>query len=71
VEVVALLEKVGFVETFVEFLNFLMNSEEMLPIIYLDYTLVISLVTQRSSVTRIKHMRTSISLVREAAKGEK
>jgi hypothetical protein len=49
-ELVALTDNVGFVELFEEFLSFLLNIKERMPIIYQDCTSVIDLVTKGGGV---------------------
>jgi hypothetical protein len=45
-ELVVLSDNAGFIELFAEFVAFIMNSEQMRPLIYQDSTLVISMVTE-------------------------
>jgi hypothetical protein len=45
-ELVALSDNIGFAELFAEFVAFVMNSEQMKPLIYQDSTSVITMVTE-------------------------
>jgi hypothetical protein len=65
-ELVALSDYIGFVELFQEFISFLVSEELPRPIIYQDSTSVITLVTQRGGVTRTRHLRNRMHLVKEA-----
>jgi hypothetical protein len=56
---------VGLVELFHEFLGFVLNCKVDVPIIYQDNTSVISLVTIGGGVTRTKHLRARMCLVKE------
>jgi hypothetical protein len=70
-ELVALLDNVGFAEIFVEFVAFVMNSEQMKPLIFQDSTSVITMVTEGGGVTRTKMMRMRMNLVLEAVKEDR
>ncbi len=65
-ELVALSDYIGFVELFQEFISFLVSEELPRPIIYQDSTSVITLVTQGGGVTRTRHLRNRMHLVKEA-----
>jgi len=56
---------------FAEFVAFVMNSEQMKPLIYQDSTSVITMVTGGGGVTRTKTMRTRMNLVLEAVKEDR
>ncbi len=63
---VALTDNIGFIELFEEFFSFIVNWEKkMPPLIYQDYTLVISLVTKVGGIVCTKH-RVRMNLCREA-----
>jgi hypothetical protein len=64
-ELIALSDNVGLVELFHEFLGFVLNCKVDVPIIYQDNTSVISLVTIGGGVTRTKHLRARMCLVKE------
>jgi hypothetical protein len=70
-ELVALLDNVGFVELFHEFLTFILNCSIEMPTVYQDNTSVISLVTLGGGKVRAKHLRTRMFLVMEAIKEKK
>jgi hypothetical protein len=70
-ELVALSDYVGFVELFHEFVSFLISEQLSPPIIYQDSTSVITLVTQGGGVTRTRHLRNRMHLVKEAVDNEK
>jgi len=70
-ELVALSDNIGFAELFAEFVAFVMNSEQMKPLIYQDSTSLITMVTEGGGVTRSKTMRTRMNLVLEAVKEER
>jgi magnesium-transporting ATPase (P-type) len=65
---VALLDNLGFVELFQEFLSFVTNSMVTASVIFQDNTSVISMVTSGGGVTRTKHMRARMFLVLEAVR---
>ncbi len=65
-ELVALMDNVGFMELFEEFLSFLLNIKERTPVIYQDCTSVIDLVTKGGGVVRTKHLRARMNVGREA-----
>jgi hypothetical protein len=65
-ELVALSDYVGFVELFQEFISFLVSEKLPMPIIYQDSTSVVTLVTQGGGVTRTRHLRNRMHLVKEA-----
>lgn len=69
-EIVAWSDNVGFVAKLGKLLNFLFNSEGKVPEIYQYHTLVISLVTQDGSATRMKRMRTRMNLVIDVKRKE-
>jgi len=56
---------------FAEYVAFVMNSEQMKPLIYQDSTLVITMVTEGGGVMRTKTMRTRMNLVLEAVKEDR
>jgi hypothetical protein len=59
------------VELFHEFLGFVLNCKVDIPIVYQDNTSVISLVTIGGRVTRTKHLRARMCLVKEAVDEKK
>jgi hypothetical protein len=63
---VALMDKIGIVELFDEFFTFLVNDKILNPVIYQDSLLVVSLVTQGGGITRSRHLRNHMHLVKEA-----
>ena len=65
-ELVVYSDKLGLVELFHEFVCFLVGRSVALPIVYQDYTSVISLVTRIGGVTRTKHLRARMNLVKES-----
>jgi hypothetical protein len=65
-ELVALSDNIGLVELFHEFITFLVSDKIPTPIIYQDCTSVITLVTQGGGVTRTRHLRNRMHLVKEA-----
>jgi hypothetical protein len=70
-ELVALSDNVGFIELFAEFVAFVMNSEQMKPLINQDSTLVITMVTEGGGVTQTKTMCMRMNLVLEAVKEDR
>jgi hypothetical protein len=70
-ELVVLLDNVGFAELFAEYVAFVMNSEQMKPLIYQDSTLVITMVTEGGGVMRTKTMCTRMNLLLEAVKEDR
>ncbi len=62
----ALSDYVGFIELVQEFISFLISEKLPIPIIYQDSTSVITLVTQGGGVTRTRHLRNRMHLVKEA-----
>jgi hypothetical protein len=67
-ELVALSDNLALVELFSEFVAFVMDSEEIKPLVYQDSTSVITMVTEGGGVVRMKHMRTRMHLVLEAVR---
>jgi hypothetical protein len=65
-ELIALSDNVGLVELFHEFLGFVLSCTVDVPIVYQDNTSVISLVMIGGGVTRTKHLRARMCLVKEA-----
>lgn len=65
-ELVALTDNIGFVELFAEFFGFTTITEVKSPMIYQDFTSVISLVTKGGGVVRTKHLRVRMNLCKEA-----
>jgi hypothetical protein len=65
-ELIALSDNVGLVELFHEFLGFILNHKVDIPIVHQDNMSVISLVTTRGGVTRTKHLRARMCVVKEA-----
>ncbi len=65
-ELVALSDNIGLVELFHEFITFLVSDKVSTPVIYQDSTSVITLVTQGGGVTRARHLRNRMHLVKEA-----
>jgi hypothetical protein len=65
-ELVALLDNIGLVELFHEFITFLVSEKLSTPIIYQDSTSVITLVIQGGGVTRTRHLCNRMHLVKEA-----
>jgi hypothetical protein len=65
-ELVALSDYVGFIELFQEFISFMVSEKLPTPIIHQDSTSVITLVTQGGGVTRTRHLRNRMHLVKEA-----
>jgi hypothetical protein len=65
-ELVALSDNIGLVELFHEFITFLVSDKVPTPIVYQDSTSVIALVTQGGGVTRTRHLRNRMHLVKEA-----
>jgi hypothetical protein len=65
-ELVALSDYVGFIELFQEFVSFMVSEKLPTPIIHQDSTSVITLVTQGGGVTRTRHLRNRMHLVKEA-----
>jgi hypothetical protein len=70
-ELVALLDELGFVELFAEFLSFVTNSKPLKRVVHQDSTSVITMVTEGGGATRTKHMRTRLHLVIEAVKEDR
>ncbi len=62
----ALSDYVGFIELFQEFVSFMVSEKLLTPIIHQDSTSVITLVTQGGGVTRTRHLRNRMHLVKEA-----
>jgi hypothetical protein len=70
-ELVALLDNIGFVELFHEFISFILDCAVDIPMVYQDNTSIISLVTLGGGKVRTKHLRTRMFLVREAIEERK
>jgi len=70
-ELVGLLDNLANVEVFAEFLEFVLNQKLDLPTVYQDNTLVIMLVTSGGGITRMKHLRARMNLVKEAVMDHK
>jgi hypothetical protein len=66
-ELVALSDYIGFIELFHEFISFLIPDDIPVPIVYQDSTSVITLVTKGGGVTRTRHLRNRMHLVKEAS----
>jgi hypothetical protein len=64
-ELVALSDNIGLIELFQEFVTFLVSEKLQTPITYQDSTSVITLVTQGGGVTRTRHLRNRMHLVKE------
>jgi hypothetical protein len=56
---------------FAEFLEFVLNQKLDSPTVYRDNTSVISLVTSGGGITRMKHLRARMNLVKEAVMDRK
>jgi hypothetical protein len=65
-ELVGLSDNLANVEVFTEFLEFVLNQKLSVPTVYQDNTSVISLVTSGGGITRTKHLRARMKLVKEA-----
>jgi hypothetical protein len=65
-ELVALSDYVEFIELFQEFVLFMVSEKLPTPIIHQDSTSVIMLVTRGGGVTRTRHLRNRMHLVKEA-----
>ena len=65
-ELVTLMDYIGFIELFSEFIGFITNCKLDVPIIYQDSTSVISLVMEGGGIARTKHLRVRIELCKEA-----
>jgi hypothetical protein len=64
-ELIGLMDNLGLVELFKEFVEFLMGKAVEIPIIFQDCKAVISLVTKGGGITRTKHLRARMNLGRE------
>jgi len=64
-ELIALMDNVGLVELFKEFVEFLMMQNIETPIVYEDCDAVVSLITLGGGVTRTKHLRMRMHLGKE------
>ena len=65
-ELVAYSDKFCLVKLSHEFVCFLMDKRVALPIVYQDSISVISLVMRGGGVTRTKHLRARMNLVKES-----
>jgi hypothetical protein len=65
-ELVALLDYIGFIELFHEFISSIVMEKLPMPIVYQDSTSVITLVMKGGGVTRTRHLRNKMHLVKEA-----
>jgi hypothetical protein len=65
-KLVALSDYVGFIELFHEFISSIVMEKLPIPIVYQDSTSVITLVTKGGGVTRTRHLRNRMHLVKEA-----
>jgi hypothetical protein len=65
-EPVALMDNIGLVELFDEFISFLFNDKIPTPVIYQDHSSVVSLVTQEGGIMRTRHIRNCMHLAKEA-----
>ncbi len=65
-ELVALMDNIGIIELFDEFITFLVNDKIPTPVIYQDSSSVVSLVTQGGGITRTRHLRNLMHLAKEA-----
>jgi hypothetical protein len=70
-ELVGLLDNLANVEVFAEFLEFVLNQKLDSPTVYQDNTSVITLVTSGGGITRTKHLRARMNLVKEAVMDRK
>jgi hypothetical protein len=64
-ELMALMDNLGLVELFREFLEFVSQSSVPVPTIYQDCSAVVSLVTKEGGKTRTKHLRARMNLAKE------
>jgi hypothetical protein len=62
-ELIALMDNLGLVERFKEFLEFITQSKIPAPVVYQDCSAVVSLVTQGGGKTQTKHLRARMNLV--------
>jgi hypothetical protein len=65
-ELVALIDNIGLVELFEEFITFLIKDKISTPVIYQDSSSVVTLVTHGGGVTRTRHLRNRMHLAKEA-----
>ena len=65
-ELVGLTDFLGMVKLFHEFVSFMIGQAALIPSIYQDSTLVISLITIGGGVTRRKHLRAMMNLAKES-----
>lgn len=65
-EPVGLMDNLGLVELFQEFIDFVTLQKLLLPVLYQDSTLEISLVTKGGCVMRTRHLRCRMNLAKEA-----
>jgi hypothetical protein len=70
-ELVGLLANLANVEVFAEFLEFVSNQKLDSPTVCQDNTSVITLVTSGGGITRTKHLRARMNLVKEAVMDRK
>jgi hypothetical protein len=68
-ELIALMDNLGLVELFKEFLEFITQSKIPAPVVYQDCSAVVSLVTQGGGKTRTKHLRARMNLAKEMVDG--
>jgi hypothetical protein len=66
-----LMDNVGLVELFHEFLEFVTLKRIPVPTIYQSCTVVISLVTKGGRATRMKNLRATMNLSCEVVKNER
>jgi hypothetical protein len=67
-ELVALLDYVGFIKLFHEFISSIIMENLPIPIVYQDSTSVITLVTKGGGVTRTRHLCNRMHLVKRGSR---
>jgi len=64
-ELIALMDNLGLVELFREFLEFVTQGPVPIPVVYQDCNAVVTLVTKGGGQTRTKHLRARMHLGKE------
>jgi hypothetical protein len=70
-ELIGLMDNLGLVELFKEFLDFVVGNETETPIVYQDCKSVVGLVTIGVGVTQTKHLRARMHLGKEMVDEER
>ncbi len=64
-ELIDLMDNLGLIELFQEFVEFVLGKKVETPLVYQDCNAVVSLVTKGGGITRTKHLRARMNLGKE------